>query len=109
MRQVRLSRHAPPRLSDTPQQPTQAGVPSPPRVTDGLRCPNCWCRDLRLQTDPDAGPIPGLDWDVTSTRRIPNAIRRYRVCRNCGYIVRTREVIDRPIQRASLDPHRSTN
>lgn len=34
----------------------------------GIACPNCGCRDLRVQT----------------TRRGEGLVLRYRVCRNCG-------------------------
>lgn len=47
---------------------------------DGLKCPDCGCRDLI----------------TPNVIRIPGAIRRYRVCRNCGKHVRTREVIEGP-------------
>jgi DNA-directed RNA polymerase subunit M/transcription elongation factor TFIIS len=43
--------------------------------TAGLECPHCGCRDFR----------------VRNTRAGDNVIKRYRVCRHCGYVRRTSE------------------
>jgi len=53
---------------------------------DGIRCPRCGCADLR--------GYDGRPWRTVKTLPIPGAIRRYRICRNCGRRVRTREIID---------------
>ncbi len=55
----------------------------------GIRCPSCGCADLR---DP-LGP----GWEITHTKKVPGAIRRRRVCRNCGKAVRTRETLDKAL------------
>ena len=43
----------------------------------GITCPKCGCRHV---------------WKVRDTDRIEGAIRRYRVCRNCNHVIRTKEV-----------------
>lgn len=43
----------------------------------GIKCPRCHCYHM---------------WSVRDTDVINGAVRRYRVCRNCGQIVRTMEV-----------------
>lgn len=49
----------------------------PVEKTGGIKCPKCHCRHL---------------WSVRDTDNVADAVRRYRVCRNCGCVVRTREV-----------------
>lgn len=44
----------------------------------GLRCPGCGCRDFR----------------TPNVVEIPDAVRRYKQCRNCGKRIRTREARD---------------
>jgi transcriptional regulator NrdR family protein len=44
----------------------------------GLSCQTCGCRDF----------------ETTNTVRLPNGIRRYKVCRHCGRGVTTRETIE---------------
>ena len=39
------------------------------RDRQGIACPDCGCRDLL----------------VVGTRRLPDNIKRWRRCRNCGY------------------------
>lgn len=46
---------------------------------NGLECPRCGCRHFL----------------TAETERIPNAIRRTRVCRNCRWSIRTKETIQR--------------
>ena len=66
-------------------EPIPAPAPEPDRGLPGvgIRCPNCWCRDLR----------------TTHTRPIPgNRIRRYRRCRHCGKkVVSTEKLNDQQI------------
>lgn len=54
--------------------------------TRGIECPKCGCRDLR----------------VNGTVRQVNFITRYRVCRNCGTKLRTREFIEKAEQKPRL-------
>lgn len=56
-------------------------------MPEGICCPRCGCFDLR-ETD-------GKPWKVTRTVHIPYAVRRYKICRNCGAHVRTKETIER--------------
>lgn len=49
---------------------------------DGVCCPRCHCRDLLKESR------------VTNTYDQPSQIRRRRVCRNCGKVVYTREVLE---------------
>lgn len=42
----------------------------------GIVCPKCGCRHF---------------WKVRDTDQIPGGVRRYRVCRNCGYVKPTVE------------------
>jgi len=51
-------------------------------IKKGLICPRCGCRDLR-------------PWKVINISHQSGFIRRYRVCRHCGHIIRTREFIDK--------------
>jgi hypothetical protein len=44
----------------------------------GLSCLGCGCRDF----------------ETTHTVRLPNGVRRYKVCRHCGRGVSTREMIE---------------
>jgi len=53
----------------------------------GIKCPRCGCADLR---DP-----PDRPWRVVKTLAMPGWIRRYRICRNCGKVIRTKEKIDK--------------
>lgn len=47
---------------------------------DGVpTCPDCGCQDFRVTNS--------LHWEAGQKRR-------YRVCRHCGYKIRTREVLD---------------
>jgi len=61
---------------------------------DGLQCPRCGCKHL---TEPDGSPTTETTpaWKITKTERHVGFIRRKRVCRHCGKVVRTREVIER--------------
>ena len=43
----------------------------------GIACPDCGCRHLI----------------VDATRKFFGGVTRYRICRNCGRRVRTREII----------------
>ena len=52
----------------------------------GLRCPNCGCADFRDEM--------GRPWDTVKTVNIPGAVRRYKICRYCGKMVRTKEKIE---------------
>jgi DNA-directed RNA polymerase subunit RPC12/RpoP len=47
------------------------------RGEGGIACPRCGCRHF---------------WRVRDTDNIEGAVRRYRKCRNCGRVVRTKEV-----------------
>lgn len=58
-----------------------------PKDVQGIRCPKCGCADFR---DEDGRP-----WDVIKVVRIPGAIRRYKICRYCGFRVRTKEIIEK--------------
>lgn len=40
-----------------------------PKYTQGIKCPECGCRDLRIY----------------GTKREGGRVRRYRSCRACGY------------------------
>ena len=50
----------------------------------GIRCPRCHCRDLRDIRAPQ----------VIKTEKKPGFVRRYRRCRHCGKVIRTREQLD---------------
>lgn len=53
----------------------------------GLICPNCGCEDFRDEM--------GRPWDCVKTRPIFGAIRRRKICRYCGTVVRTKETIEK--------------
>ena len=50
-------------------------VEVPGKGIGGIVCPKCGC----------------ADWRVRNTQQTVGAIRRYRVCRNCGHIKTTSE------------------
>ena len=52
----------------------------------GLKCPVCGCKDFR---DEDGRPFK-----TVRTVNVPNAIRRYKICRYCGKKIRTKEIIE---------------
>lgn len=56
------------------------------KLVKGLQCPVCGCKDI---LDQDGRP-----WTTSRTIKLHRMIRRYRICRNCGKRIRTREVID---------------
>lgn len=60
----------------------------------GISCPNCGCRDFRTGRNLPEDAMRPTDWDVTKTERKLGYIRRRRVCRNCGHVVFTREIIE---------------
>lgn len=78
-----------------PARPARPAAIAPESQADGIRCPKCRCADLRDPARWTPGDVP--EWEVRKTVRVPHAIRRYRVCRNCGRRVRTREVIDKDL------------
>lgn len=52
----------------------------------GIQCPKCGCRHM-------VDPQPP-NWHVTNTYQRQGYIRRRRVCRNCGRVVYTREILE---------------
>jgi hypothetical protein len=72
----------------------------------GLKCPKCHCMDMQTEEGRPAEPITAKKtdkgniifsdqpWKVVKTENFPGFIRRKRICRNCGFVVRTREKIE---------------
>lgn len=59
------------------ERKTLAELSAEANSADGIQCPKCGCRHL---------------WKVRDTDVVEEGVRRYRVCRHCGYVVRTVEV-----------------
>ncbi len=70
---------APPGAEEGNNQSSIINNQSVPAFRHGLKCPRCG----------------HTKWETLATRRIPGGVRRYRVCKNCGRQVKTREKIDR--------------
>ena len=63
-------------------------------MSDGIRCPRCYCRDVRPLDQPEGQRPRGSGWQTEKTENLGGFIRRRRKCRHCGHIINTREVIE---------------
>jgi DNA-directed RNA polymerase subunit RPC12/RpoP len=54
----------------------------------GIRCPRCWCKHWYK------GRL-----DVRNNVNLPGRVRRYRVCRHCGYERVTIELLESDLKR----------